>query len=61
MQDVVGRQPMLEPIDIERFNRSITALERIDNEMKDKGKQILKTFGELYHPQTFKTLGLKHL
>jgi hypothetical protein len=48
-------------IDPERFNRAISALERIDGEMAEKGKQIIKTFGELYHPQTFKTLGVKHL
>lgn len=48
-------------IDPERFNRSISALERIDSEMAERGKQIIKTFGEFYHPQTFKTLAVKHL
>lgn len=48
-------------IDPERFNRAISALERFDGEMAERGKQIIKTFGELYHPQTFKTLSVKHL
>ncbi len=48
-------------IDPERFNRAISALERIDGEMAERGKQILKKFEDLYHPQTFKTLGVKHL
>jgi hypothetical protein len=47
-------------IHAERFNRAISALERIDGEIAEKGKTILKVFGELYHPQTFKTLGVKH-
>lgn len=47
------------PIDPERFNRALSALERIDSEIADKGKQILKRFAEFYHPQTFKTLGIK--
>lgn len=49
------------PIDPERFNRAISALERIDGEMAERGKLIMKTFGEFYHPQTFRTLGVKHL
>ena len=48
-------------IDPERFNRTISALERIDGEMAEHGKQIIKTFSEFFHPQTFKTLGVKHL
>lgn len=48
-------------IDPERFNRTISALERIDGEMAEQGKEILKTFGEFYHPQTLKTLSIKHL
>lgn len=48
-------------IDAERFNRSLSALERIDGEMKDHQKEIAKVFGEFYHPQTFKTLDAKHL
>ncbi len=48
-------------IDPERFNRAISALERIHIEMTEHGPEILKTFGEFYHPQTFKTLGVKHL
>lgn len=48
-------------IDPQRLNRALSALERIDSEMAEKGKLILKTFGELYHPQTFKTLEVKHL
>jgi hypothetical protein len=48
-------------IDPERFNRSISALERVDSEFAEHGKQIIKTFESLYHPQTFKTLGVKHL
>ncbi len=48
-------------IDSERFNRALSALERIDGEMAEQGKQILKTVSALYHPQTFKTLGVRHL
>ncbi len=47
-------------IDPERLNRAISALERFDGEMAEKGKQIIKAFGDLYHPQTFKTLGVTH-
>jgi hypothetical protein len=43
------------------LNRSISVLEKVDIEMKERGKEIVATFGELYHPQTFKTLGVKHL
>ncbi len=46
-------------IDPERLNRTLSALERIDSELAEKGKQIIKTFGDLYHPQTFKTLEVK--
>ncbi|MES2273317.1 MAG: hypothetical protein V4487_03915 [Chlamydiota bacterium] len=48
-------------IDPECFNRTISALERIDGEMAERGKAILKAFGALYHSQTFKTLGIRHL
>ncbi len=48
-------------IDPERLNRTLSALERIDGEMGDHGHEIFKTFAEFYHPQTFKTLGVKHL
>lgn len=48
-------------IDPERLNRTISALERIDGELAERGKDILKTFGEFYHPQTLKTLTVKHL
>lgn len=48
-------------IDSERLNRAISALERLDGEMAERGKTILKAFGDFYHPQTFKTLGVKHL
>ncbi len=48
-------------IDPERFNRTLSALERFGGEMEAKGKEILKTFGEFYHPQTLKTLSVKHL
>lgn len=48
-------------IDVERFNRVISALERLDGEMNENGKQIIKVFSEMYHPQTFKTLSVKHL
>ena len=48
-------------IDPARLNRAVSALERIDGELAERGKQILKTFGELYHPQMFKTLEVKHL
>jgi len=48
-------------IDPQRVNRAISALERFDGEMAERGKQILKTFGELYHSQFFKTLNVKHL
>lgn len=48
-------------IDAERFNRMLSALERIDSGMKENGKEILKTFGSFYDPQTFKTLSAKHL
>jgi len=43
-------------IDPERLNRTISALERLDGEMSERRKQIIKTFSEFYHPQTFKTL-----
>lgn len=43
-------------IDPERFNRTLSALERFDGEMNEKGKEIFKSFSELYHPQTLKTL-----
>lgn len=48
-------------IDPERFNRAISALERFDGEMAERGKQIIKTFEELYQPQMMKTLDIKHL
>ncbi|MDE3048126.1 MAG: hypothetical protein KGI83_07260 [Verrucomicrobiota bacterium] len=48
-------------IDPERLNRTIAALERIDAEMGEAGKEILKAFGELYRSQMFKTLRVKHL
>ena len=48
-------------IDAERFNRAVSALERIDSEMAEQGKMISQTFGEFYHPQTLKTLEVKHL
>ncbi|MBX7065673.1 MAG: hypothetical protein K1X28_00440 [Parachlamydiales bacterium] len=48
-------------IDPERFNRTISALERIDGELAERGNEIIKTFGEFYHPQTLKTLTVKHL
>lgn len=48
-------------IDSERFNRVISALERIDSEMAERGKQILATFKLFYHPQTLETLDIKHL
>ncbi|PIS02766.1 MAG: hypothetical protein COT85_01670 [Chlamydiae bacterium CG10_big_fil_rev_8_21_14_0_10_42_34] len=48
-------------IDPERLNRTISALERIDGEMKESGKEILKVFGDLYQGQTFKTIQVKHL
>jgi hypothetical protein len=48
-------------IDPARLNRAVSALERIDAELAEQGKKILKTFGELYHPQMFKTLEVKHL
>src|SRR5690606_1055714 len=41
-------------IDPERFNRMLSALERFDGEMAERGKEIFKFFSELYHPQTFK-------
>lgn len=47
-------------LDAERFNRTLSALERFDGEMSEHGKQILKTFSEFYNPQTFKTLGVKY-
>jgi 3-phenylpropionate/cinnamic acid dioxygenase small subunit len=49
------------PIDPERLNRTIAALERFDSGMAEQGKQVLKIFAELYHPQTMKTLDIKHL
>ncbi len=48
-------------IDPQRLGRALSALERIDGELAEKGKLILKTFSELYHAQTFKTLEVKHL
>jgi hypothetical protein len=48
-------------IDSERFNRTISALERVDGEMAEHGKEIVNAFSEFFHPQTFKTLGVKHL
>jgi hypothetical protein len=48
------------PIHPERFNRAISVLERIDSSMAGEGKAIINLFSELYHPQTFKTLCLKH-
>lgn len=48
-------------IDPERLNRTLSVLERVDGEMADHGHQIFKTFAEFYHPQTFKTLIIKHL
>ena len=48
-------------VDPERFNRTISVLERIDGEMAERGRQIIKTFSDLYHSATFKTLGVKHL
>ncbi len=43
-------------IDPERFNRCISALERMDSELSEKRAQIVKKFAELYHPQTLKSL-----
>ncbi|HSX10915.1 MAG TPA: hypothetical protein VLF94_04280 [Chlamydiales bacterium] len=48
-------------IDPERFNRTISVLERIDGEMAERGKAIIKAFEPLYDSQTIKTLGVKHL
>ncbi len=48
-------------IDAERFNRTLSLFERVDGEMAERGKEILKTFGEFYHPDALKTLGVKHL
>lgn len=44
------------PIDAERLNRTLTALERIDMGLKENKKAILEDFASLYHPQLFKSL-----
>jgi hypothetical protein len=46
-------------IDPERFNRTLSALERFDGEMAEKGKEIFKSFSELYNPQTLKSLKIE--
>lgn len=48
-------------IDPERLNRTISALERFDGEMAERGKAIFKTFDHFYSDQTLKSLGVKHL
>lgn len=48
-------------IDPERFNRTVSVLQLLDQEMAERGKEVIKRFGELYHPQTFANLGVKHL
>jgi hypothetical protein len=48
-------------IDAERFHRSLSALERLDSELSERGDKILKALGEHFHPQFFKTFGVKHL
>ncbi len=48
-------------IDPERFNRAISALERCDGELAERGRLIVKDFSELYHANTFKSLDVKHL
>lgn len=45
-------------IDPERFNRSLSVLERIDGEMAERGKTIFKTFEDFYNPQSLKTLSV---
>lgn len=45
-------------VDPERFHRTISSLERFDGEMSERRKEILKSFSELYHPQTFKNLNI---
>lgn len=43
-------------IDLEQFNRVLTALERLDQVIQQDKKGLLKDVAELYHPQLFKTL-----
>lgn len=48
-------------IHAERFHKTVSLLEWVDLKMAERGKEVLKSFSTLYHPQTFKTLGVKHL
>lgn len=45
-------------VDPERFNRTISMLERFDVQMSEKGDEITKKFGELLN---LKTINVKHL
>lgn len=46
-------------VDVQRFNRAVSALERIDSEMAERGKLIAKNFEDLIN--SLKTLSVRHL
>jgi hypothetical protein len=47
------------PVDVERFNRSLSALETFDAQMGTRSSELIKRFGGLYAPTTLKTLVVK--
>ncbi len=44
------------PVDVERFNRALSALEAFDAQMGTRANELIKCFGGLYAPTTLKTL-----
>lgn len=47
------------PVDVERFNRALSALEAFDAQMGVRSDEIMKRFGGLYSQTTLKTLEAK--